>query len=632
MHVRWPALVRRAIGCAGLAAMFVLPWRMPTPTQPGVSDSSAVGFSNVTAILCVALTCVILFALGCVWRREDRAVRPGPLWPVEAAQDGALDYSYLLTVGAVTVALTVPLFWLTHGVAYGDSRYFLDRMAFATQGYRPFTGFEYAYSYVSLYLPIVMWKLLAPLGADPQSGYFASIILLMVTSWWMLFSVIDDLGLFSRQKRRLFLSVATVSFVLVYETLGSQYLLVRFLAPLIALRWLHRGCTRRLETSQRRPWVGMGVAAVGVVLWAVLWTSPEVTVACAVAVVVYFAALMTVRGKEPIIALVVYLVAMAALTVAFGGAYARYALQFGHGGYYLPVLPGPPTIVVVMAVFIVAGGLPRALRGMRGGDRAAALAIAAFAMTLLPAMLGRADSVHLLVNGLAVMLLAAVLLQRRSRRAFAAGLGVFTVVFGAASAAYLIGFSGPRLLAAGVNGGAVSRRALVQVAGVVGVSKGRAERYYQRTHKPAQHFDLRRLDAFAPLFAPLGFQPVDLRTGFYLAGRRRLGNDFTYGLVLSRGDLDTQLARLRTARYLLVSNDFAREVSRTDARQTGVLVHGRRFSATLYLWIMLCPVGLRQTHPVADIRADLAAYIHGRFLPMTQTGPYTVYVRRTPQP
>lgn len=261
VRVRWPALVRRAIGCAGLAAMLVLPWRMPASGKPGVSDSAAVGFSNTTATLCVALTCVALFALGCIWRRESRAARPRPLWPVKGAEDDGPDYSSLLMVCLVTVALTIPVFWLTHGVAYGDSRYFLDRMAFAAQGIRPFTGFEYAYSYVSLYLPIVMWKLLTPLGGDPQTGYFASIVLLMLASWWMLFSVVADFGLFARQKRRLFVTVATISFLLVYETLGSQYLLVRFLAPLIALRWLHRGCTRLLKTRRSRPWAGMGVAA-----------------------------------------------------------------------------------------------------------------------------------------------------------------------------------------------------------------------------------------------------------------------------------------------------------------------------------------------------------------------------------
>ena len=173
-----------AIAAAGSVGVFLLPWMIPMSRTPVLSDSYMVGFANWVSVVALLLTALALTAVSS--RLGATASFNGPLWRVGPLERGRRS---LLVVAALTAASLLSgagLAWITRGTAYGETSFFIDRMAQLAAGYRPFLDFGYGYTLGGLYGPVWLWRLFRVDGLSPLGAYYIVYFLFALCSYWFL--------------------------------------------------------------------------------------------------------------------------------------------------------------------------------------------------------------------------------------------------------------------------------------------------------------------------------------------------------------------------------------------------------------------------------------------------------------
>jgi hypothetical protein len=610
------------IVAAGAAGMFIVPWSIPVMGAPVVSDSYMVGFVNW-----VSAAALLLMAAALAWSsaRLTTGSTGCQLWRDHQPYHRRWSIASVVALTGSSVLSAILLATITRGVAYGETAFFLDRMAQSAAGYRPFIDFGYGYTLGGLYGQVWLWRLLGPEGQSPLTAYYGVYLGFALVSFWMLYLLVTRLALSDRECALILVCLGGPS--VLNATLGIQYLLVRYTVAPLVLVALHLWFTSDKHSGRRRAVTGALIALGGLAL-TLLLASPEMAIALFAGTVGYLAVLRRRERETALLAGVVYVGCLLPLAV-FGNAYFALARSFASGAYNLPVLPGPPAVLYLLAVATLAILLPAVLRGSGPAGRPLTVGLTLLAAALVPAALGRADAGHILLNGLVVFVLAAAFLARLRPRLFVPFLAAVLVVFGGAQYLGVTRAVPPLLLSAVATSGSLSDSEFATLNHVLAWPWGTRLKHPQSTYAlPKSTAPLSALGRYRSISAPLGLYPSDYPVVFRLAAEHRLAFDPVGGTGFTQGDLSRRTVALSHADCLLVPLPLVTVVEQSDPQDTPALVRGSTSSPPDYLAIEMFPIRLAPRNPQPNLAGELVVFVKQRFRRAGTWGNYAVYVPR----
>ncbi len=397
--------MQRWIWAGGVAvftcfAVFVLPFLFPPPYFEGVSAANVAGFNNkIAAISAVGMSVIVAVA---AWRMRWSSAEPleeqsTPLnrWLVSGAA----------LLGGALLAFYARLAFIAHVRYPGDAAYFIGQMSAVADYHRTlYTGVEFPYGPLVLYLPIWLRSLLSPLHISLAGAYFTVLVLEQMAGVWAVAYVLDNLPIARRLKAIVFLAYAVQ---MLQVGLGLNYALLRFAMPLASLVF---------AAKRRRPWAVAGLIAGGQALN--LAISPEMGFAFGAGAVAYGLYRAATGGRQWIAAIIAPVIGTAAFLLAVGPAYLRMLELFSRGAYNLIVEPLPYVLLFLIALVWLAPIMLAEFFRQHRPEAPLLAGLFVISVALLPVAFGRADPGHVLFNGLGIYLLSMVAISsyRHSQR------------------------------------------------------------------------------------------------------------------------------------------------------------------------------------------------------------------------
>jgi hypothetical protein len=377
-----------AAGIFALAAfgVFVFPFFFP-PTNVSPSVSYTVGFSNRVAEVAAAFVACLTFLIA--WRfrlyprtTPHRDARPTP--------------RYILALClAACAAFNAFSGWLLArtNLTVIDARYFLESLDDVIRYHlRIYSGFNFAYGPLLLYIPIWIHTILAPFRIGTQGAYYTALVLMQCLGLLMLHATLRAL-----QVPRSLRIPAFILFTLtaLNPVLGLNYTPIRSLLPFSTL----------IYATQVKP--ARSLAALFFLAELLqLAISPELGFAFAAGACFYAIARAIQSGPVYLYAAAAPPAAALLFLAAFGRAYLSAVFTFSAGDFNLIIEPlGYILFFLLCLVWIV----PRMLAAdFRRGHPQALLRASLFVLSvaLLPAAFGRCDLLHVLYAGLGIYILA----------------------------------------------------------------------------------------------------------------------------------------------------------------------------------------------------------------------------------
>jgi hypothetical protein len=381
-----------------------------------------------------------------------------------------------------------------------------------------------------------------------------------------------------------------------------------------------------LEFSARsRNPLAIAAAAVGAIVVA-LAISPEIGIALFFGLLVAFgvkAVLGDRRGRFPLLTLVVTALGLAILVArlpTFG--------SFAGGAYYFPVLAGPPAVLYVGCIMLLAWSAAAGLRGADAQTASVQAGWAAATVVLAASALGRADFGHIFWNGLGAFLAAPAILLTHRRWQSRSLTAAFAATFLALLAVYAaIAYVPPATISA-ARAGAVSPEQATAISKFSPRFAGLAG-WANEVQDPAKSADvpalLRDLNSIA---VPNSLAPEIMSS---LAARHALvPND---GLGITAADALRGQAKFSRADYLLLTTaDYETLVSLTSADTTTPdppmvrrpFFNGRRLDVLALTGWPLVPT---TRYPDFDTELFFGRYLAREWKTYRVAGAYTVLRR-----
>lgn len=388
----WIALGATVVG--GLLLVFVLPTIFP-PVWAN-SESYVFGFNNR---LCLLLFLALLAAVaGVTWAGGLSMPLAGRI-PSRITDEPS--QRLLLQVFAVAVVLAGIFWWLTYSLGgINDTTYFLDRIHLMAQGKVPYRDFEFVYGSGPLYGALTLARLL---HASPKLGYYLIWLTSSLLGIFLLWLSIRWIDLPTSGKGLVFLltSVLMLELILVVTL---NYSAMRYTLPLFALTGL---C--RIDSGSWRFKRVMVVAFAAVMAATLLKFSPEEGLVYVIAVCVYlplrryFASQRFLPDLLALVAIAMWLLAMSAREGTF-----TTMKRLSAGAFNLPVYPGPVVLFgLVSMLAVVFYGVSGSVRERSQSN---VTLIGIFGIGMLPAAMGRCDTIHIVGYLLGVLVCAMLLL------------------------------------------------------------------------------------------------------------------------------------------------------------------------------------------------------------------------------
>jgi hypothetical protein len=597
-----------ALAVATYVAVFRLPFLFP-PRRLLVSPSYAFGFNNSVAVL--ALTALLLVAtLHRLFRRDGSVEDPGLGFPDGGAPAPRPGAGLFAAMAGVYAALTALMYAYARNAATPwitwESRHFLHRIKLIeTYGLRPYADVQVEYGPALMYPPMVVHRLLAPLGVSIEGAYFLSHFLLNVAGLWCLWHLARHAAAPARAKTSAFVIVGLAGFA---PYMGLNGVVLRYACPFAAVLLGHR-----LWIAWRAGLSPLRAAALTLAVAALAATnvvlSPEIAVAFALGWLAY--AILWLRTDRRLAAVSVLALAGTAVAswLVLPPEYYRSLMRFSQGANNLPMVPAAHLVLYVVTLVLIVPPLLAA--GWRGGRSDAALlgAFGTLSVVLMPGALGRCDPPHVLFFGLVVSLLAMLRSANVSRRSHGAYLLAYVAVFiGFMHLVNLVNFFGvdPKEL---VLRPASAIRAFVAAQRAQFASRDLAY--------------LRALDAYPAIGLPFATWGFDDDAEKYLFATRRVDPEFYVGVVAvyTEADIARKLADTGRHEYLLVDRKWDRPA---------VVPLGERHLASLRRWF-LYPARLQPLRKDLDSMAVVENFIRAHYRAVETVGS-SVVVRRIAAP
>ncbi len=378
----------KVMGSAPAKAVFLLcaaamVWFVPylVPVAPSIALSYVVGYNNRAAVLLFA---VAAFLFACLTR--------GVLAQVGDERDQPMRRIDLLA--GLAVVLIALLARHHHAQApKAESAYAIDRLQMLVAGIRPYTGFEFVYGPLQLYVPLLLARIFR---FSIVTAYYVWWYSQWLAGTWMLWYMIRLLP--GRLKRRRFLFPAILPVLLLNIVAeGTAYTPVRMVGAAFSVLVVC-ACWQRT----RNPALLLA-AAVAATLFE-FGISPEQGIAVGLGLLGWLG-LKAWRERSRGIAFVA-----ASLGVSFGliclwfnqlGVFGGLR-EFAGGAYSFPLLPSLPIALLLLAYVAAACAGVRAWLGRDFDGAAVPMALCGFAA--LPAAFGRCDAGHVMLGSAALYL------------------------------------------------------------------------------------------------------------------------------------------------------------------------------------------------------------------------------------
>jgi hypothetical protein len=421
---------RIAIYTLTALGVFWLPFHVPLFSK-AYSTALIFHFNNQVAFLSLMTG----LALATLWswrepRSEPQRSEPQIETPASSGPNERLPLWPLGVAWAVS-SIELTLVCMVSGWVPMDSAgYFIDRLFCLQGGLKPYRDFEFAYGPLIIYIPDTIRRLT---GLSVEASYLVALWMFAWTGfavlWWVIRQVCDGqsesrttpAGISRRTKIAAFLLLS--GYPMVSPEFGIQYTLTRYTSGLAALV-----LARIVMKKFAGRWFVVAVCHLLLVA-AVGSISPEIALAFFATLIVYWTLEYLKGSKWLAYTAAAQLGMIVSLAIVFIPRDMFLAVRgFGSGVNNMPLFPSPYMLLFVGSLLaVVAPILADGVRAMTGDTPhfqflgSLTLPIAVFSVCMIPAVLGRADSGHVLYNGTAVFLLALLVPSITTARAIRPG-------------------------------------------------------------------------------------------------------------------------------------------------------------------------------------------------------------------
>ena len=351
------------------------------PVAPTISLSYVVGYNNR-----VALLLFVAAALAFAYLTRGVLARTGN------EQDQPMRRADLL-IGLAVVLVALLARHHRMQPPKSEAAYAIDRLQMLVSGVRPYTGFEFVYGPLQLYLPLLVSRVFR---TSVVIGYYAWWYTQWLTGTWMLWWMIKQLP--GKLKRRRFI-LPPVLFVLIFNMLaeGTAYTPVRMIGAAFFVLAVNV-CWQRT----RNPMILLAAAAAATLFE--FGISPEQGIAVGLGLLGWILLkAWRQRSRDLATAAAGQAIAFALICLwfkwlgVFGGL-----REFAGGAYSFPMLPALTTALLLLAYVAAACAAVRAWLDADLDGPSIAMALCGFAA--LPAAFGRCDTGHLQLGSAALFL------------------------------------------------------------------------------------------------------------------------------------------------------------------------------------------------------------------------------------
>ena len=390
----WQAGVLIAI--AASLVIFILPLYVPVKPILAVSASYLAGFNNSVAIYGAAGLSALVFLITLILRERGPDAYLGDDY-------ARLTGRFVASVVGASASVLALLSWIvaaSQNRYLGDAGYIIEQATVRRDtGRALYTQLEFAYGPLLLLPEVWLSRLL---HCSMTTAYYITFVIESSLGLLMLAWILNELPIRTSLKQA---GLAILAFGAITPHLGLNYTFFRMISPLAVLLFATRG---------RVLWRCLLLLTAGEILE--LLISPELGLAMSIGVLTFGFLRAWQEGWRWLATAIVPVGVLATLLLTFGRPYLVMAATFSSGGLSLPVGPYPHILILVAAlVWLVPVGLARIV-GLRDPGSARLLAFYAASLALMPAALGRCDPLHVLFDGIGILVLSLIEVSRTSRR------------------------------------------------------------------------------------------------------------------------------------------------------------------------------------------------------------------------
>jgi hypothetical protein len=377
--------------------VFILPFHFP-PHIPVRSEAYAAGFSNKVAEIAAALLSLMVLAYTLRFTRTK---------PPEENTKLSRTWLYAAVTTAVLITLALGTAVVRSQNYFGESEYFVTQLQTGLLLHQPlYTGVQFAYGPALYGWAALCIRALAPFGIGLYTAYVTALVLMQAVGFALFFCVVNALPI--PRSLRAF-TYAALAFGSLSPTLGLNYSLFRFAAPMAAMLLL---------TRQKKLLHATIISTLAVI--ASFAISSEIGIASIGGVIAYATFRAWLSGLRWAALALAAFAGTALFTALMGPAYFLTLRNAGTGGFDLLLTPEPRTLFYLITVIALA---PIAVARHTAAVRQTAatrrdsstlattgLLVALYGLTLglIPVALGRCDAIHEYFFGLPATILSIV--------------------------------------------------------------------------------------------------------------------------------------------------------------------------------------------------------------------------------
>jgi hypothetical protein len=307
-------------------------------------------------------------------------------------------------------------------------------------------------------------------------------------------------------------------------------------------------------------------------------------------------------------------------------------LSFAGGSYHLPVIAGPPVLIYLSAMIVVASAAGEGLLRLQPRIAAAQLAWIVVATVLAAAALGRADFGHVFWNGLPVIMVAPIVIWQWRPRVAMVCVAVVAVVFIGSLARFTLQVQGAGLLRQMVAMNLVDQLKALDMAPALGVPADDVRSLQAAPLASLSETQTARLQELSNVAIPSGF---DSRAAWKLAGRRALAPYYVdQPSWISWEDAQRSMSQLDRAKYLIVSLDTWYYATRSPAARiypiqpvqiSPPVVENDVINGNFY---GLPPFAINARFPQLDTQSIYYSYLANNWQPVEPLGPWAILEKK----
>jgi hypothetical protein len=408
----------------GLLGIFLAPWFVPRE-QVVCSASYTLGFNNVVASLALVALLAALFVQ--LLRRPAGAESGvgGIVAQMLSSQGAGSRRSLLAFCVMTTLIVTLLLGWyrIMPFIIFGEFASDVSRLDQMVLGLRPYRDFQYNYGPAMLYPPYWLYLLFG--GKLSIDGAFCATLLVhWVAGLSLVYYAARTL---CRGRWQATIVFVCISLAVFNFSMGVAYTPLRFMPPIASLLFLHRRFSQWVDGDATT--LPKSTAVAMLLSLGSLSLSPEVGIATVAGITTFFATLIFTPFRRFSVVALAPVFSLGIAVLVFSVKYADGVLSFGSGANNFPVFPSAYILFFVAAGSLI---LPRlGVIGVRERNQNGALAMAlvvALGM-MIPGAFGRCDPLHVLFNGLGILILfLALAVQLPNRAAAALVVGAFVLI------------------------------------------------------------------------------------------------------------------------------------------------------------------------------------------------------------